>query len=213
MATLANIRSEYKYALQDVGNIVEIEGSTTVRDKAIAQALVDYSRKFPYIKTVLVASVAGGYYALPSDWLDGFSRIVSVESPIDQSPPAYLSPKSWRLVRRESAPVIYIDPNPSASFRLTFVTKHDESAPTTIPESHEGALGKWAAMIAAQSMMAFYANTVQNNVDAVNYRSKEQEWRHVYDTLKLQLAGELREAEIATQRAADYRTYFSGWEV
>jgi hypothetical protein len=47
----------------------------------------------------------------------------------------------------------------------------------------------------------------------VNYRTKEQEWKHVYDTLKLQLDGELRQAEIAVQRDADPRTYSSGWEV
>lgn len=213
MATLANIQNEYKYALQDVANLLEIDGSNTVRDAAIKSGIREYSRKFPAIKTALVAVVGSGYYAVPSGWQDALSRIISVEHPIDQSPPAYLSPKSWRVVRRESTQVIYLDPNPSASFRLTYTAPHDVTNPATIPDDHEGPVGRWAASIAAIEFAAKYAGSVQNNVDAVNYRSKEQEWRAVSEALRATVMTELAPYAVAHQRAADYRTYFSAWEV
>jgi hypothetical protein len=213
---LTRIQTEYAYALQDQAALLEQVALSTndVRDKAIDQAIREYSRRFPKIATALVASVSTGYYPLPSDWEPGLSRIVSIEFPIDQSPPLYAPPKSWRLVRRESGQVIYILPNPGGNFRLTYVTKHDETAPSaSIPSDHAGALGKWAGKIAALEFMARYANSVQNNVDSVNYRTKEQEWRHVYDTLALQIDKELGSAEVAIQHEADPLTYFRGWDV
>ena len=211
MATLANIQAEYKLALQDAASTIEINSNTDVRDSSIKDALLRYGRRLPYLKTVLVSATASPYYAVPSGWVDGVSRVVSIEYPINSDPPEYLAPKSWRIVRRESSQVLYVIPNPGGSFRLTFVTKHDETAPTTIPVEHEGLLGRWAAAIAALTFAAKYANSVSNNVDAVNYRTKEQEWRAVEKALREAVDNDLRRAEVAFQFDADPFVYYRGW--
>lgn len=213
MATLANIQVAYKQALQDRDN--QLEGindpaTNAVRDASIEAAIRWYSRRYPNVITALVSSVAGGYYSPPTGFT-ATSRITSLEYPIDQSPPAYLSPKSYRIVRRETSLKIYVDINPSSAFRLTFTGKHDETAPTTIPDEHTAIVGRMAAVVSAMHFAARYANSVQNNLDGVNYRSKEQEWRSVHDDLLKQINNELRRDEIALLTTSDVDAVFRGW--
>lgn len=180
MATLANVQTLYKSFLQDQAKILEeIQGSLdVVRDQSIKDAIRWYSRRAPQKKTVLVASVATGFYAVPSDWKPG-SRIVTVEFPLDQTPPIYYGPRAWQFQRRDTGLFYYLTPNPSGSYRLTYTTKYDETTPTAIPDEHEEILARVAVYFSAIDFASRYANSVSNNLDAVQYRSKEQEWRAV----------------------------------
>jgi hypothetical protein len=183
-----------------------------VQAKAVAQAIQEYSRRFFRIETILMTGVQSGYYPVPADWLRGFSRIVAIEFPIDVNPPTYIAPKSWRIIPKDTGLFIFVA-GVTGTFRLTYTTKHDETNPTTIPVEHEGPLGKWAAMIACQSFMALYANTTKNNVDSINYRTKEEEWRHVHDTLRHQLNQELMAHEMHLQTEAEPIYYFKSWDI
>ena len=208
MTALADIQTAYKYALQDKGSQLEEINSTAttaVRDAAITQALQWYSRRIPLTKTVSVATSTTSFYTVPTDWTNGKSRIVSVEYPLDQKPPTYLLPYSGggiRMQRRETGWYYYLDPNPSGSFRLTYTTQHLASA-STIDTTHVEIIGRMAASIAAGEFAARYANSVTNNLDAVNYRTKEQEWRSVRDMLMAQVDTELRRDEWAAAMAND----------
>ncbi len=215
MATLANIRTRYKYALQDQASLLEeiAESASDVRDKAIEEAIRWYSRRLPQVKTVALAQSTTGFYAVPTDW-KVFSRIVSVEFPLDQTPPQYLDQgRHIRLQRQPTGIFYFLDPNPSGTFRLSYTTKHDETAPTTIPDEHDGILGRWAAHVAAVEFASRYANSVQNNVDSVNYRTKEQEWRAVAKELWEDLQRELRRDEWAQLYSADIDTQVRGWRL
>lgn len=211
MATLASLQSVFRLLLADKTSTIQTDiGATAVelRDEAIKEAIRWYSRRVPRIVTALVSGAASPYYAVPSGWLVNTSRIVSAEYPINQDPPAYVSPRAWRLVQRETAPVLYFSPNPGGSFRLTFTGTHDETTPAAIPVEHEPIVGRMAVALAALSFAAFYGNTVQNNIDSVGYRTKEQEWRAINEADVKQAEAELRPHEIQLQRILDPMTYF-----
>ncbi len=202
MASLDAIRREYLYAFQDRGAILElINGDppsppNDVRDRAVSEAINHYSIRVPRTKVVLVSPISTGSYPLPADW-QNWSRIVTIENPIDQNPPVYLSQKSIAYRNTETQGYYVLLPNPTASFRLAYLTVHgggiDNCA--SIDAIHEPLIGKWAASIACIEAAARYAKSQQNNVDAVNYRTKEQECRAVAGELKALVDRELRAYE------------------
>lgn len=217
MATILSIRNYYRYALQDLGNQIEtINDPVTddVRDKAIAEAINWYTRRFPRPKVILVDPIPAGFYQLPNDW-QMWSRAILVEFPIDQMPPVYLSNKAFGIQARESLSYFFLLSNPSGQFRLSYTTVHGGGPDNvaSIISDHEGPIGKYAASIVAEWFAARYANSVSNNLDAVNYRTKEQEWRSVADALRKQADLELRPAEWAQLYATDGQArYFKGWQ-
>ena len=213
MATLVNIQSAYKLAFADKSDEISNQiGSTAdeLRDESIVEVVRWYAARMPRLKVNLLPAHTSPYFTVPTEWLENSSRIVFIEFPIDQDPPLYLSPKQNRIVKRETGDFIYIFSNPDGQFRLGFTTKHDDDA-STIPDLHEEILGKFAAAVAAVATADFYAHTIVNNVDAVNYRTKEQEWRDLGKNLREQVDRHLRRDEMALRRATDSGAYFRGW--
>lgn len=197
MADLAEIQQEYTNSLQDQAALLEEINLPTldnVRDKAIEAGIRWYEKRYPFLNTILRNSITPGYYPVPTDWAP-FSRLAYVEFPIDETPPRYLSPKGIQEQRREGNALFhYIEPNPGGDFRFTYTAKHAADL-STIEDRHEPVIGKMSAAIAAVQFAALYANTVVNNLDAVNYRSKEQEWRAVAKEMRDQANRELRPDE------------------
>jgi hypothetical protein len=217
MTTLGDIQTAYKYSLQDKGSQLEEINSTAttaVRDAAIQTALKIYSRRVPQLKTAAIAKGSTNFYAVPADWCP-YSRIVSVEYPLDQNPPQYLIPYSGggiRIQRRDTGIFYYLDPNPAGTFRLTYTTEHDLTSASTIDVTHVDVIGRLAAAVAAGEFAARYANTVSNNLDAVNYRSKEQEWRAVRDMLMKQADDEIRRDEYSLMFQTDPTGLSKSWK-
>lgn len=215
MVTLATLQLQYNIALQDKAGIVEqITASTDVRDKSILSAIAEYNRRIPNLQTDLVTTITTGTYPAPSPWAVG-SRFVALEYPIDNSPPTYYSPKYFRLYHKETGLFYKVDPNPSGSFRLTYTAPHVLNGMLdgydTVPSSHEGIVGRLAAAYAALAMAAYYAQTVASNIDSVNYRTKEQEWRGVADALMKKINDELIRDEVDFQKQSEPCYYFKGW--
>lgn len=219
MATLDSIRTLYKYTLQDKGlTLEEINGTppspaNDVRDKVIAEAINWYGRRVPRIRTSLVQPLAAGFYELPLDW-QVWSRIVSVEFPLDQNPPAIYPKKSIGFQAREVGTFFFLNPNPGSAFRLSYLTVHGGGSDnvSSISDDHEPIIAKYAAGLAGLDFAARYANSVSNNVDSVQYRTKEQEWRSVAKALMDQADVEIRQHEWALLYAteADAR-YNKSW--
>jgi hypothetical protein len=210
------IRREYAIALQDKGNLLADAPALTadeIRDRNVASAIQKFSHRLPQIKTSLIASVASGFYAVPTDW-QKWSRVVTIEYPLDQVPPGYLdNERGVRLQRREAGLFHHLSPNPSGSYRLTYTTQHD-AAGASIDVAHYRYVGLQAAILAAEDFGARYAGSVSNNLDAVNYRTKEQEWRSVAKSLREQLEREMRRVEWGQFASADLNaTGRRGWRV
>lgn len=217
-ASLSQVQTEYKYSLQDLGSTLEgvnATATTDVRDKATTEAVAWYSRRMPLVKVSLVTNNTTGFYSVPADWTDA-SRIITVEYPLDQKPPVYLLPYSSGGVlmqQTESATKYFLDPNPSGSFRLKYTTDHTlTSSASTIVTGHAGIVGRMAAAIACQEFSARYANSVSNNLDAVNYRSKTEEFANARKALLDQINTELRRDEYANMFRTDGTGSYKSWK-
>lgn len=216
MPAIDDIRREYALALQDKGNLLAdapAVGADEVRDKNIASAIQWFSHRIPQVKTVLVASIPAAYYPVPTDW-QKWSRVVTVEFPLNQEPPAYVdNERGVRLQRRETGLFHHLSPNPSGSYRLTYTTEHLADG-TTVDADHYRYVGLKGAILSAEDFAARYAGSVSNNLDAVNYRTKEQEWRSVAKSLREQLEREMRRPEWSQFYSADLNaTGRRGWRV
>lgn len=215
MAALAEIERQYDYILQERAPKLLEEVAVSpddVRTRNIRAAILWFSNTIPQLKTVLVAPTSDGYHPVPADWSDR-SRLVSIEFPLDQNPPAFIDlRRNVRTHRRETGKFFYIQVPPTGNFRLTYTTKHDSAAASIDPD-HERVVALYAAAVAAGEYAARYANSTQNNLDAVNYRSKEQEWRAVEKDLREQAEREIRLAAWRHAHDADDAGLSRTWRV
>lgn len=195
------------------GGTVDLE---SVRDKSIEEAIRWYETRIPQVKTILVAASSTPFYAVPSDW-QTFSRVVSVEWPLDSTPPTYLTAhRGIKIQRRETGLYHFLTPNPGGSFRFTYTTKHDDASGGSYPSletRHAGALGKMAASIALIAMASFFAKTANSQSDAVNYRTKEQEARSVAKEFRDQVEREISLYELRQVAETDIEAIDTGWRI
>lgn len=131
-------------------------------------------------------------YALPSDWVDGFSQILRFEYPVDstvQSRP-YLEPALY-FVDALRSKWAFRDTAPSAGqyARFTYTTEHSLShTEDTLPAHHFHAL----ALYAAGEAMEYAANEATRTdarsvaAEVANFRTKQQERRSQAGLMKRQ---------------------------
>lgn len=115
---------------------------------------------------------------------DGFSEVRAIEFPIGDVPPTYLDNNEWTLYRTPTGLKIMIaglQPSNTDTLRITWTVRH--TAPTsqvdsTIPDADFEAVCDYAAKLCCEAMAAKYAQTRDPSIsaDAVNYRSKSQEY-------------------------------------
>jgi hypothetical protein len=114
-------------------------------------------------------------FALPIDWQTDYSQMIKIEYPGDRQEPDYLDLADylvldgyWRL-RNESA-------SADDTAYLTYTALHTED---TVPAGNREGLAKLAAANVCFEMAARFAKTEAPRVqaDAVNYRTKSDEWR------------------------------------
>lgn len=122
-------------ALGDVGDV-------EARDRAIGQALVQYSADEPQDLVAEVAGVSGYFIDLPGDWVPVRSRLQAVEYPLDQVPMATLEATEmhqvdgWRILLAEAVSNLTV--------RLHYTAPHAPDA-STVPAHHINAVACWAA--------------------------------------------------------------------
>ena len=96
---LATWQARVQAYVRDAG---AVDVSTTqATDVGITPALAQYSIDRPHVVAADLTPVAR-YLPLPSTaagWIDGFSRILSIEAPAGETPPATLSSGSWMFAR------------------------------------------------------------------------------------------------------------------
>ena len=223
MATIFGVQTEYAYAIQDLGSLLEqvnVTPTTDVRDRAISAAVAYYTRRLPRVQVSLVSALASGFYPVPPDWID-VSRVVAIEFPLNIAPvPLYMSPRNIMLQPRESdALYIVPNPNPSGSFRLIYTAAHgatvalpSETLVGSIPAQHEATIGMISAARAMRDFADRMAGSVMSNVDSVNYRSKSKEFTDAAKALEDRADIELLRAELAFQKKTSEESYIRGWK-
>jgi len=155
--------------------------------ESLSDALEEYSGDSERILATDVSGT-GSVFDLPATFVEGWSTIKSVESPIGSRPPIYLVEGSdYEVVHTGSGTKIqFVSVNPSLPFRVSYRALHtidglESETSTTVPAAHRKAVILLAVHYAALSMAMNYAgtSTPQNSGDTVNYRTKEQEWRSI----------------------------------
>ena len=190
MATLTDLISGTERQTQDNASVL----STEDFQAAVLQALEEYSKRRPLRKLYDMAGDGTTVlFALPTDWQDRWSTIVSIEAPQGQTPPSILADTAYRLdwdivgattVLR----LRFITAPPSGTTaRMLYTTGHTAS---TLPSIHNGAVQSLAASLAVQWLAQRYAQQTETTltVDLADrearsrlYAARSQELRKIFD--------------------------------
>jgi hypothetical protein len=132
--------------------------NTAARDRAITQALVQYSEDEP--QDLVAAATANGYFIdVPAEWVPVRSRLQAVEYPLDQLPMAMLEASElhqvsgWRIVLAE--------PVTNLAVRVHFTAPHAADG-STVPDHHINAV----ACLAASELCRQLATQLGHDRDA-----------------------------------------------
>jgi hypothetical protein len=176
MPTFADLQARVRILLQDA--VTKL--ATADRDKLIEQAIQErYSKDRA---RELVADVAGNGTSdltLPATHEDGFSVIRQIEYPIGNVPPTLIESADWQLYRTPTGLKLRLLANTPAAtenIRLTYTGRHLADGTTVLDFE---AVCEYAAALGFEALAAIYAQTGDSTLgaDAVNYRSKSQEYR------------------------------------
>lgn len=113
-----------------------------VRDRAIEQALMQYSADEPQDLVADQAGVSGFFIDMPGDWQPGRSRLQAVEYPLDLVPMATLEAAEMHQV--DGWRILLANAVSNLTVRLHYTAPHAPDA-STVPAHHINAVACWAA--------------------------------------------------------------------
>jgi hypothetical protein len=166
------------------------------RDNMISQAVRQrYSHDRPRELVTDVAATGASTLTLPTgpstppeQFEDGFSVIRTLEYPLGILPPSYIESDSWLMYRQPTGLVILLSgstiPGNGELVRVTWTVRHipgtsgQSAVNTTIPDADFEAVCDLASALCCEQLAAIYAQTRDPSIsaDAVNYRTKSQEY-------------------------------------
>jgi len=180
-------------ALQD--NAEKLQPDDKLR--LLSQAVLIFSKDTPQEKIHELTGDASAYdFALPSDWVDGFSSFLGkMEYPADQQNPTYLEASDWVIFKKLVLTVatgyirfLTFTPATSKVARLTYIAPHTlNDATNTISDNNAEAVIALTASLCFWALAAKFAQSSDNtlDVDVIDYQRKSD----IYATLaKEQLA-------------------------
>lgn len=113
----------------------------------IDRAVIYYSKVSPNVKVADLAGTGSTYdFAYPSGYQDGFSQILSIEYPLGEQIPVYLSQTEWIQYQDTAGIKIRFIETPAAgeTARVTYTAVHtlgtDDDSTTTIIDADEPAI-------------------------------------------------------------------------
>lgn len=174
---LADLQKLVDAQIRDEAGVI----ATSNRDDAIALAVVRYSEDRPRAIVVDTVSPGGQRLALPAEWEDGVSRLVGIETPINQIPPAELAAEDWQLYRGVVGEELLLDQAAPAGdtvrWRITIAHVADE-ATDTVPERDREAVACWASALLLDQLAVYYAGSRDTIIegDRVDWGSKSRDF-------------------------------------
>lgn len=176
-------------ALADFQNLVDDlvrddTGKITVadRDQAIGLAVERYGKDRPRSKVEDVAAlVTGQVLPLPAGWQADFSKIVSLEHPIGEIPPALLGSDAHRLYDTPTTTQVLLAVVLQAAeqVRATYTVRHTLDAVTdTLPVQDREAVSSWAAALLLDQLASLFSGDSDSTIqaDSVDHNSKAREF-------------------------------------
>jgi hypothetical protein len=177
---LADYRAIVDDKLRDTADKV----TAAQRHAAIAEAVKDYSRWRPRVALSTITGDGSAYtFALPVGFEDGWSTIRAVEYPVTEQAPVYLEAGAYMLYRQVAGTLVLrlseLVLTAGEQAYLSYTARHTVNTTTdTIAEGDREIVAGKAAAICLRELAAYYAQTSEPTLgaDAVNYRSKSQEY-------------------------------------
>lgn len=118
----------------------------TVRDRALAQGVLQYGLDAPQRLNELAAGVTGAFVPLPSGWVLGRSLLLALEYPLGQAPMQTVEAAVGMLAAGTWAIVLADTVLANESARVYYTAPHTlTSLICTVPAEHENALACWVA--------------------------------------------------------------------
>jgi len=172
------------------------------QDDAITQAVKRYSKDRPRELVTDLVGAGSAYLTLPTgpsnppeQFEDGFSIVRAIEFPVGNLPPTYLDGEDWLLYRTPTGLKIALTtlvPQAADTLRVTWTLRHNpgtsgqEAVATTVPDADFEAVCDLAASFCCDKLSAVYARTNDSTItaDAVNYRTKAQEYASIAKQFK-----------------------------
>jgi hypothetical protein len=150
-------------------------------EAAAVEALKCYSRHRPRHLVEDLPGTGANDLALPADWAEGTSTVVSVEYPVGRIPESLIDARDYRLYRAPAGlklRLLTVAPAAPETVRLLYTTQHTEAS---IPVGDEEAVANLAAAVCLRQLAARYGQTSDPTIgaDVVNYRSKADEFRRL----------------------------------
>ncbi len=187
---LADFRALVGQKLRDTAGIV----TETERETAIQEAVRLYSRVRPQHKVQTITGNGTAFdFALASDFEEGFSRIESIEYPVDKQIAEYLDAnEDYRLRRDVTTGVLKLRllsmvlANAAKAY-VSYTLRHTISGTTdTVPVADRDAVAGLGAALCARQLSAYYAQSSDSTIgaDSVGYRTKSQEYEAVAKALE-----------------------------
>lgn len=176
MSSLTDIRTRIIGIVRDsTGKLI----NPTDYDRIITAAINRYSKLKPAVKVADITGNGTNDYALPSGWIDEFSRIICIEYPIGDVPATLLdSPDDYEIYQSPTEKKIRLKNEVltvSESFRVAFSIPR---AVTTIPDNDVDALSNLASSFCLNELANVYAQSSDSTIgaDSVDHKSKSQEY-------------------------------------
>ncbi|EAT16069.1 hypothetical protein HTZ97_16345 [Desulfuromonas acetoxidans] len=171
------------------GKVQDDEGRLNDLDDylpAITAALERYSRHKPLEKTVDLLGEDSHDLALPDSYVEEFSRILTVEYPINNVPESLVPPGQFRLYRTPDALKLRLladTPGTTETVRLTFTLPRDEDHIVT---NDDDAVACLAAEICLNQLAASYAQSSDPTIqaDGIDYGSKADQYRRLAKAMR-----------------------------
>lgn len=160
----------------DAGRIVTAE-----RDRAIQMAVQRYSKDIERLKVEDVVATGTNTLPLPAAWEAGASELRSLEYPIGNVPPSYLSAERYSLYQLPASTIIMLRDAVAtgATIRASYTITHVVSTVAdTIAVKDREPVACWASALLCDQLAAFYSGGSDSTIqaDSAPGQSRAQEY-------------------------------------
>lgn len=146
---------------------------TDARDRAVAQALLQYAADKPLTLSAVVLA-GGDAFAVPPGWVDHQSTLVAVEYPIGRAPMASLQALAARDAANVPRILLLVDSlQADTAVRVHFTAPHAADG-SSIPASHENAIACWAAAELCRQAATRAGHDRDATISAANVSTQSQ---------------------------------------
>lgn len=163
--------------VRDAGGVID----PTDRDRAIASAVLRYSSDRPRTQVTDQAAAGGHFLDLPEGWDESFSRVVAIETPVGQVPPAVLPAGSWTMYQLPAGWKVMLEQPLAAAVqvRMTVTRTHQvDDLVDTVPSADHEAVANWAAAMLLDQLANAFAGDRQATIqaDSVDHQAKSRDY-------------------------------------